>query len=510
MSNLRHPYDASAGEYTAPIHATENEQEANDETHPEATRFFKTLPWCRSFPIFGEACEAYGPKCTMSLAACYLLCKGIADQGIQAATYAMFVTRYGLDATRYQRLSQITKMGWSIKPLTAVLCDAFACFGYTKRWYMMISCFIGGACALGFGLLPAKLSSANIAAAFVFLTAYGKANVDILSEGHYSRLMRKIPKAGPALVSWIWVFIMIGSIVAAGMQGPLSDAGLQQVGVYIAAALQTVTGFIFIFNWYGEKLNRVERAEDALILHEEYMKDRKLSTEPATGGEEGLNPLQHTEAVNGELHDDINGNGEAALYGDLVKPTTAEGRRDEGKVTYQEPVSCCCGVFEFNKEVATRNWRVFVYSGVMTLGVIAMTCSTILAGRLVLLIVLATVSVVCCAMSFWALPLVIAKAIVFGFVEKMLYLQMPGPLDTFYQQGPDCNPGGPNFSFTFYTTVASIIGNIAGLGGVACFNYIFSKHSYQLSSASPWRWMTSTQRRTSIPNVIRMRTLPML
>lgn len=58
-------------------------------------------------------------------------------------------------------------------------------------------------------------------------------------------------------------------MIAAVITGPLSDGGRQQVAVFVSAALQCFTGFFFLFNWYGEKPNRIERAIDAQILHHE-------------------------------------------------------------------------------------------------------------------------------------------------------------------------------------------------------------------------------------------------
>ncbi|GET86453.1 folate/biopterin transporter, putative [Leishmania tarentolae] len=166
---------------------------AGNYIHPEAASLFTRCPWARRIPVFGEAVEGYGPKVIVALGGCYLLCKGVADQILRGQTYAMMIDRYGIEVGRYQRLSPISSMGWSIKAFTAMLCDGFAFLGYTKRWYMFISCVGGGAFALAYGLLPAKEASADVACAFIFLSSWGKANVDILSQGHYSRLMRQNP-----------------------------------------------------------------------------------------------------------------------------------------------------------------------------------------------------------------------------------------------------------------------------------------------------------------------------
>nr|CAJ2468306.1 unnamed protein product [Leishmania braziliensis] len=457
---------------------------AKKTVHPEAASLFATCSWLRRVPIFGEAVEGYGPKVIVALGGCYFMCKGIADRVLTGQTYAMMIDRYGIDVARYQRLSPISSMGWSIKAFTAMLCDGFAFLGYTKRWYMFVSCVAGGAFALIYGLLPAKESSADVAAALIFLSSWGKANVDILSEGHYSRLMRQNPQPGPAMVSWIWFWIMTGALVATIMNGPLADAGKPQISIFVSAALQMATCVVYVFNWYGEKKNRVLRSEDALYLLEETRRERaRLGLESGTDGQAGAaakgkrSPQHSDEDVDAAVPDGLHDS--RALVQDDYYDDEAVA---DGEVYYgKPPVPCLLGLFEVNTEVISKNWKIFVYSAVMTCAVIAMLCANILADTLGLLMACVVVSTICCCSSFWALPLVIAKANVFGYLQQAVYINIASPLMAFYLNSNHCPGNLPNFSYSFYNTVAGVIGNVAGLAGVTAFNYIFSKRSYRLT-----------------------------
>ncbi|CBZ24351.1 putative folate/biopterin transporter [Leishmania mexicana MHOM/GT/2001/U1103] len=410
----------------------------------------------------------------------------------------MMMDRYGIDVARYQRLSPISSMGWSIKAFTAMLCDGFAFLGYTKRWYMFISCVGGAAFALIYGLLPAKEASANVAAAFIFLSSWGKANVDILSQGHYSRLMRQNPKPGPALVSWIWFWIMTGSLIATVMNGPLADAGKPQISIFVSAALQAITCVFYLFNWYGEKKNRVLRSEDALFILEETRKEReRLGTElmdkgktgaqdgGATKGKKSPQRSHSDEDVEGAVRDALNGSQHD--HGDLVQDVYDDADADgeelaEDEVYYgKPPVPCLFGLFEANTEVISKNWKIFVYSAVMTCAVIAMLCCNILADTLGLLVACVVVSTICCATSFWALPLVIAKANVFAYLDKAVSIRVSGPLNAFYLNTYNCPGNLPNFTYTFYNTVAGVISSAVGVVAVTLFNFLFAKHSYRLT-----------------------------
>ena len=451
--------------------------------HPDAVALFEKAPWVRKIPIFGMSCEGYGPKCTIALSCCYFLNKGFGKNLITISRFAMFVSRFGLSGTRYQRLSSISSMAWSIKAFSAVLSDSFATFGYTKRWVCGASCVIGAAFTLAFGLLPAKESSGNSGAGFLFLANLCMANVDILSEGHYSRLMRKHPRSGPALVSWIWWFILIASLIASCIQGPLSDINKPQVGIFISAAAQVVCVVFFIFNWYGERRNREERLADRQT---ELLELRKLGTANRSDGmlalEDGIEEKKKISTENDSdrepaaLHDEI-------VQGDCVMIPDDALPEDELNADDIDPevISLCWGAVEVNKGVARRNWRIIVYSAIMTCAVVAMTCVTILGDTWDLLWASIAVCVASTAVSFLFLPLVVAKANTYFYIHMLLYLQFTGAMDSFYMAKKECYPDGPHFSYTFYNTIGAVIGNIAGIAGVTAFSYIFSKQGYRFT-----------------------------
>jgi folate/biopterin transporter len=451
--------------------------------HPDAVALFEKAPWVRKIPVFGISCEGYGPKCTIALSCCYFLNKGFGKNLISISRYAMFVSRFGLDGTRYQRLSSISSMAWSIKAFSAVLSDTFATFGYTKRWVCGASCVVGAAFTLAFGLLPAQVSSGNLGAGFLFLANLCMANVDILSEGHYSRLMRRHPRSGPALVSWIWWFILIASLIAACIQGPLSDMKKPQVGIFISAAAQMICVVFFIFNWYGELRNRVERIVDQRLELQEirqlgtaHRSDDWLSPDDGIEGKKNLNPENDSDREPAALHDEI-------VQADCVmvpEDAVPDEELNDDDID-PEIISLCFGAVEVNKGVARRNWRIIVYSAIMTCAVVSMTCVTILGNTWDLLWASIAVCVAATAVSFIFLPLVIAKANTYFYIHMLLYLQFSGAMDSFYMAKASCYPEGPHFSYTFYNTIGSVIGNVAGIAGVTAFSYIFSKQGYRFT-----------------------------
>ncbi|CAJ1017163.1 putative BT1 family [Leishmania utingensis] len=430
--------------------------------HPTATKWFRAAPCLRYIPLFGEVTTAFGPKFALSLGLSYTLSKGAASRMINVSRQPMFIVHYGLNVARYQRLASMYSLGWSLKPFIASIADVIALFGYTKRWYMAFSAVLGTAAALAYALLPAKESSANAAAAFVFLTCFAKANIDILSQGHFSRSMRQNPKAGPAVVSWVWAMTFVGTIIASCIMGPLSDAKLTYVGIILSAVLQFVTLFFFIFNLYDEKKNRTNRCKDALM---EFQELKRLKQQQAAKAVDGrvVEPIADSDGVKGLA---------------MVETAGAPGEDDDTDFVEPRIYSYLCGAVEVNVDVAVRNWRLIAYALIMTCGILAQVCVTVLGTRRQLLYACIAIALVFVVGAFVSLPLVIAKAAVFIYLNSLLYLQIPGALSNFYLAKPACLPDGPHFSYTFYQTVGALITDVGGVTGAVLFKYFFSKHRY--------------------------------
>eukprot|EP00747_Dinoflagellata_sp_TGD_P082956 gnl/TRDRNA2_/TRDRNA2_161902_c0_seq2.p1 gnl/TRDRNA2_/TRDRNA2_161902_c0~~gnl/TRDRNA2_/TRDRNA2_161902_c0_seq2.p1 ORF type:complete len:447 (+),score=46.62 gnl/TRDRNA2_/TRDRNA2_161902_c0_seq2:83-1423(+) len=70
-----------------------------------------------------------------------------------------------------------------------------------------------------------------------------------------------------------------------------------------------------------------------------------------------------------------------------------------------------------------------------------------------------------CSYSFYALPRTMAMANLYMTLNCTAYLDLSGPLAYYYTAGPNCVPGGPNFSYSYYLAVSTFIGGIAGMLG---------------------------------------------
>jgi folate/biopterin transporter len=485
--------------------------------HHGARRLFRACPWMRSIPVLGDTLAAFGPKFTASIGAFYFMNNGLAEQIISSSKQPMMMKRYQIDATRYQRLAGVVTMGSSIKVLMATVSDTFAIFGYRKRWYQLGSCVIGFCFCLGYALLPAKPSSADTAAAFIFLCTFCRMNSDILTQGYYSRLIRRKPKAGPQLVTWIYWMILLATLIAAVLMGPLADQNKTVDGIFVSAVMHLLPGIIFLCNGYSEKTNKIERVEDSRRLREGLRKARLQAaclttsagdTPSEASGEGGMqlripqsgsvpgieegqvlaatlpDGLQRNSTLTDHLHDDDDNDSLTGKENATGSPShvvaAVEMEWDDEEYVNRDLRSCCGGSLEMNRDMVVRNWKIVCYSALMICCVVTMACMTILGTTWDLLWASIAVAVVCVAGAFICLPRVIAKTEVAVFLDFVLYIQLPGALDSFYVASETCVPGGPHFDYSFYTTVGAVIQNVAGLIGVTLFAYVFSKHSFQM------------------------------
>ncbi|KPA86656.1 biopterin transporter putative (BT1) [Leptomonas pyrrhocoris] len=414
------------------------------------------MPFLEDVPVLGLVLKAYSPRLVVSIGLERVFAKGLAHGFMRFSIQPMLTRRYGLSGAMYQRLSTLYALGWSVNSFTAIA-DTFALFGYTKRWYCVV-CTLGcGVFGLLYGLLPAKESSAKPAAAFMFLTALFLANVDTFASAIYSRRIRRNPASGAALVSWAWGCALFGAMLAAAVQGSLTDHNVTQVGIYIAAGLLFFLSTLFIFNVFGEQPNRVARVEDAKA---DYIIKRREERAPGQ--------KQHDADLD---FDDKK---------ELVK-AVPEGEDEEDLAGFVEPEvdSVLWGVIEINKEVVTRNWLIIIYCCLNTAAVVATAVVTILGTRWDMMWACVAMTIAVCGFGFFMLPLIVAKAGTFIYLFNIFYLQLPGVLNTFYVAKPKCLPDGPHFNFTFYNLMNGIIGNVCSIIGISIFAHCCQNLSYR-------------------------------
>lgn len=136
---------------------------------------------------------------------------------------------------------------------------------------------------------------------------------------------------------------------------------------------------------------------------------------------------------------------------------------------------------EYNYQTWSSQYRLVVFCVIMTLVVIGLAVVTMTSGTYVLLGASVGTAVVLSVLLFWSVPPVIAKAGFYAFLSHTVYVQISGPLNSFYLADGACVPDGPHFDLFFFYSVAAAVGSFAAMLGVTLFAYVFSSRPYRLT-----------------------------
>ena len=184
----------------------------------------------------------------------------------------------GIDASRQQLYTTVMTSAFALKPFTGIASDLLYIRGYNKKYLALISIVIGFCGALSAVTLykTKSVSEAIIASSkggstttsysiedaqhlanwFIvcfFTMCLEVANLDILAEGTFSKLMRHHPTTGSSINSFRSGIGCIGAIITKAYVGPMSDAGDFETLLWIACVLSIASFWPTVRGYLPEK-----------------------------------------------------------------------------------------------------------------------------------------------------------------------------------------------------------------------------------------------------------------
>jgi len=250
---------SAVGEDQPLLDVSKSEAEANDpllEKEDCATYHVrKGLGWFRILD------DTYGTKLLISLFLIQHLTKGFAMSWISNALNYYFRDLGNINSSTIQTYTAVVMTPWCVKGVFGMLSDTVSIRGYQKGpWITMTA--LGCVCAsLYIGLYP--MNSISIAGALGCLTAQQLhiAWSDLLTEAKYSESIRKRPKRGSDLISYIWGGVSIAQFASVATVGILIEFASAR-GVFALASIPCALGlFVGILNLLEER-----RAEGSPLL----------------------------------------------------------------------------------------------------------------------------------------------------------------------------------------------------------------------------------------------------
>jgi len=196
----------------------------------------------------------------------------------------------GIDAARQQLYMTMIITPFALKPFIGVTSDLLIIKGYNKRYLALSSIFIGlfGCSTLlflfGAGSTDAALEqgpdSVRRLADFIVMCFFCMnlegATLDILGEGKYSEIMSKHPESGSSIISFKFMWSLVGQIITQSYVGPLSDVGHFHILFWIALGLLIMPFYPTLMGWIPEKKRTVDEKGLKNVICKGLMFDKGL------------------------------------------------------------------------------------------------------------------------------------------------------------------------------------------------------------------------------------------
>jgi len=176
---------------------------------------------------------------------------GGGDEGLIGKPAEFLFAELGVSAGRLQALKAVAIIPFALKPLVALLSDAFPIAGYHKLPYVVIFTILSFAALLTLGLGLAMSEAAVVTALFfAFLQV---ASVDVLMAAKSSEEVKKHAKLGPDFMTYTWLGINAGQVLSVCFLGPVVAVLGPRAPYCFAAPLVLAVLWPALGNFLGEQ-----------------------------------------------------------------------------------------------------------------------------------------------------------------------------------------------------------------------------------------------------------------
>eukprot|EP01071_Lankesteria_metandrocarpae_P011149 Lankesteria_metandrocarpae@DN5416_c0_g1_i4.p1 len=179
----------------------------------------------RGLKFLARVKHVYGSHFMQLLLSNYVIVKGMLLSIITNSQLSFYQKDLKLSAAEYQTYQVIGLAPWATKGFLGSISDAFPLGGYRKRWYLMSTALMGTVATVLIAITPFNfhLVFKSFAPILFFFINLQVASGDLLCAGKYAELMAKNPKSKSDIVSFVWLCISLGQLLAACITGPIAD-----------------------------------------------------------------------------------------------------------------------------------------------------------------------------------------------------------------------------------------------------------------------------------------------
>jgi len=400
--------------------------------------FYKAVKTLAKGTMKKDIRETYGLRFSWMVSVYAFGLRGLGNSAFGGVLLPYF-RALGVQGSQFQLALVVAKTPWSMKGWLGMMSDVVPICGYHKRYYMIIACILG-LCGYSWMLVMFAELSSPLAqwglwglAGAAFLCNVHIASVDLLVEAKYSELMR--------------------------------DADQDES---------------------DEEVARLEKKAE--VNHVKANPGDSNSDDEEEDASSAILALIWGCTNSGSFLG-------ALLFGLIVQggAAAAVGSQLTAMVSFTVPFTLVMIALLFSGflpeerssgTIQLDKWRAHYQLFMLAIAiafsalVLAGTAAMISSNK-VRLAVIVGISLSLVALAFVVMPRRLALANLYLFIVTSTHLDLGGPLGYFYTAGPECVAGGPEFSYRFYTSVASAVGAVSGILGAALFQSYMSAWAYR-------------------------------
>lgn len=180
---------------------------------------------------------------------------------------------YEVPGPKMQIYKAMMMLPASMKPLWGIISDMLPIAGYHRSPYMVISSLVGIAGLSVVGFVPHDSLALQLAVACLFCGMAQIMICDLMTEAKYAEKMREFPQYGPDLMSFVWMGVFLGHLVATACTGVI----LENWGPKVMLAICVIPACFIIFptcmNWLEEKK---ETPAESQVIRQRFYQQKEV------------------------------------------------------------------------------------------------------------------------------------------------------------------------------------------------------------------------------------------
>lgn len=166
--------------------------------------------------------ENYGARLLVMLVMSQLVLKGFCYTYVSGG-FEWLLRPMHVPGPKMQVYKAVGHLPWALKPFFGLMSDAFPIFGYNKNPYIFLGAVLGITGLVILGVSVQMGFGVRILIIGLFLCITQISITDLLTEAKYAERMRLVPVHGPDLITFVWVGVTLGGLVATASIGPVIE-----------------------------------------------------------------------------------------------------------------------------------------------------------------------------------------------------------------------------------------------------------------------------------------------